>query len=61
MVVNTPSGSSARSDGAEIRRASVSHGVACVTTISAGFAAAKGIADTRERGWRVQSLQEMHS
>ncbi|HEV7957901.1 MAG TPA: ATP-grasp domain-containing protein, partial [Acidimicrobiales bacterium] len=60
MVVNTPSGSSARSDGAEIRRASVSHGVACVTTISAGFAAAKGIADTREHGWRVQSLQEMH-
>jgi carbamoyl-phosphate synthase large subunit len=61
MVVNTPSGSSARSDGAEIRRASVSHGVACVTTISAGFAAAKGIADTRERGWRVRSLQEIHS
>ncbi len=61
MVVNTPSGSSARSDGAEIRRACVSHGVACVTTMSAGFAASKGIADTRERGWRVQSLQEMHS
>ncbi len=60
MVVNTPSGSSARSDGAEIRRACVSHGVACVTTMSAGFAAAKGIADTREHGWRVRSLQEMH-
>jgi carbamoyl-phosphate synthase large subunit len=60
MVVNTPSGSSARSDGAEIRRACVAHGVACVTTMSAGFAAAKGIADTREHGWRVRSLQEMH-
>jgi carbamoyl-phosphate synthase large subunit len=60
MVVNTPSGSSARSDGAEIRRASVSHGVACLTTMSAGFAAAKGIADTREHGWRVRSLQAMH-
>jgi carbamoyl-phosphate synthase large subunit len=61
MVVNTPSGSSARTDGAEIRRACVSHGVSCVTTMSAGFAAAKGIADTREHGWRVRSLQEMHT
>ncbi len=60
MVVNTPSGSSARSDGAEIRRACVAHGVACLTTMSAGFAAAKGIADTREHGWRVRSLQEIH-
>jgi carbamoyl-phosphate synthase large subunit len=60
MVVNTPSGSSARSDGAEIRAACVAHGVACVTTLSAGFAAAKGIADTREHGWRVRSLQELH-
>jgi carbamoyl-phosphate synthase large subunit len=60
MVVNTPSGSSARSDGAEIRRACVAHAVACVTTLSAGFAAAKGIADTREKGWRVQSLQSLH-
>ena len=53
MVVNTPSGSSAHSDGAEIRTACVGHGVACVTTLSAGFAAAKGIADTRAQGWRV--------
>ncbi|MGP8008893.1 MAG: ATP-grasp domain-containing protein, partial [Acidimicrobiales bacterium] len=61
MVVNTPSGSSAHSDGAEIRTACVGHGVACVTTLSAGFAAAKGIADTRAKGWRVRTLQEMHA
>ncbi|HVB52466.1 MAG TPA: carbamoyl-phosphate synthase large subunit [Acidimicrobiales bacterium] len=61
MVVNTPSGSSARSDGAEIRKACVGYGVACVTTLSAGLAAAKGIADTREKGWRVRTLQELHS
>ena len=60
MVVNTPSGSSARSDGAEIRKACVTHAVACLTTMSAGFAAAKGIADTREKGWRVRSLQSLH-
>jgi hypothetical protein len=28
--------------------------------MSAGFAAAKGIADTRAQGWRVKSLQELH-
>jgi carbamoyl-phosphate synthase large subunit len=61
MVVNTPSGSSARSDGAEIRGACVGHGVACVTTLSAGFAAAKGIEDTRAKGWRVRTLQELHA
>ena len=61
MVINTPSGSSARSDGAEIRAACVAHGVACVTTLNAGFAAAKGIADTRAHGWRVHSLQELHA
>ena len=60
LVVNTPSGSSARSDGAAIRGACVGHGVACVTTLSAGFAAAKGIADTRAKGWRVRTLQELH-
>ena len=61
MVVNTPSGSSARSDGARDPPRLRGHGVACVTTLSAGFAAAKGIADTREHGWRVRSLQELHS
>jgi carbamoyl-phosphate synthase large subunit len=60
LVVNTPSGSGARADGALIRGACVVHAVSCLTTISAGFAAAKGIADTRSRGWRVTSLQELH-
>ncbi len=60
LVVNTPSGSEARADGAEIRAACIVHGVPCLTTISAGLAAAIGIADTRSRGWRVHSLQELH-
>ena len=29
--------------------------------IAAGLAAARGIADTRSQGWRVTSLQELHS
>lgn len=60
MVINTPSGRSARADGAAIRMACTVHKVACMTTLSAAQAAAVGIADTRERGWRVASLQELH-
>jgi carbamoyl-phosphate synthase large subunit len=60
LVVNTPSGSGARADGIQIRTACVALSVPCLTTMSAGFAAAKGIADTRARGWRVKSLQELH-
>jgi carbamoyl-phosphate synthase large subunit len=60
LVVNTPSGGGARADGAQIRIACVALSVPCLTTLSAGFAAAKGIADTRAQGWRVRSLQELH-
>lgn len=61
LVVNTPSGGNARQDGAQIREACVVHKVPCLTTLSAAFAAAKGIADTRSQGWRVHSLQELHA
>ena len=61
LVVNTPSGSGAREDGALIRSACVVHAVPCLTTLAAGLAAAKGIADTRAHGWRVRSLQELHA
>ena len=61
LVVNTPSGSGARADGALIRAACIVHAVPCLTTLAAGLAAAKGIADTRAHGWRVRSLQELHA
>jgi carbamoyl-phosphate synthase large subunit len=60
MVINTPSGRSARADGAAIRMACTVNKVACMTTLSAAQAAVVGIGDTRERGWRVASLQELH-
>ena len=60
LVVNTPSGGGAHVDGAQIRGACVAHAVPCVTTLAAGFAAAKGIEDSRQQGWRVHSLQELH-
>ncbi len=61
LVINTPSGRGARADGQHIRSACTVQNVACLTTLSAGLAAARGIADTAEHGWRVASLQELHA
>ncbi len=62
LVVNTPTGSGARTDGWEIRRAAVARGIPCITTISGGAAAARAIAAARQRGAaEVLSLQEIHA
>lgn len=61
IVVNTPSGRGARADGAQIRSACMTHNVPCLTTLSAGMAAARGIRESAQQGWQVQSLQELHS
>ena len=47
LVINTPTGSGARSDGWEIRRAAVSRGIPCITTLSGGQAAARAIRAAR--------------
>ncbi len=60
LVVNTPTGSGARSDGWEIRRAAVAHGIPCLTTLSGGLAAARAIAAGRHGAPQVLSLQELN-
>jgi carbamoyl-phosphate synthase large subunit len=60
LVINTPTGTAARSDGYEIRRAAVARGIPCITTISGGMAATRAIAAARGGGWGVVSLQEIH-
>ncbi|HEX7525708.1 MAG TPA: ATP-grasp domain-containing protein, partial [Gaiellaceae bacterium] len=60
LVINTPRGRGPRADGAHIRRASLHHGVACITTVAAGLAAAQGIAALLERTPDARSLQEYH-
>ncbi|MGZ6644844.1 MAG: carbamoyl-phosphate synthase large subunit, partial [Solirubrobacteraceae bacterium] len=60
LVVNTPTGSGARTDGWEIRRAAVARGVPCLTTLSGGLAAARAIAAARQGEPAVVSLQEVH-
>jgi carbamoyl-phosphate synthase large subunit len=60
LVINTPTGSGARSDGYEIRRAAVARGIPCITTISGGYAAARAIAKARSEGQPVVALQDIH-
>jgi carbamoyl-phosphate synthase large subunit len=61
LVVNTPTGSGARSDGWQIRRAAVTRSIPCLTTLSGGLAAARAIAAGRQGGAEVLSLQEIHA
>jgi carbamoyl-phosphate synthase large subunit len=61
LVVNTPTGSGARTDGWEIRRAAVARGIPALTTLSAGLSAARAIAAARQGDIGVVSLQELHA
>jgi carbamoyl-phosphate synthase large subunit len=61
LVVNTPTGVGARTDGYEIRRAAVRHGIPCLTTLAAGISAARAIASAHRNGAPdVLCLQELH-
>ncbi|PII81601.1 carbamoyl phosphate synthase large subunit [Leucobacter sp. OLJS4] len=57
MIINTPSGSSARADGYEIRAAAVAADKPIFTTISE-LSAAVGAISAQQRGFDVKSLQE---
>ena len=61
LVINTPTGSGARSDGYEIRSAAVRHGIPCITTLTGASAAARAISAKRTGGVaEVRALQELH-
>jgi len=60
LVINTPVGTGARSDGYEIRSAAVTRGIPCITTMAGGMAAARAIAAGRRGEPKVISLQEIH-
>jgi len=61
LVINTPVGTGARTDGYEIRSAAVARGIPCITTLSGGIAAARAIAAARQGDPQVLSLQEIHA
>ena len=61
LVINTPTGSGARADGWEIRRAAVARGIPCITTMSGASAAQRAIRARRTGEPEVISLQELHA
>ena len=60
LVINTPTGSGARADGYEIRRAAIARGVPCITTMTGATAAQRAIGALRREPPEVRSLQEVH-
>jgi carbamoyl-phosphate synthase large subunit len=60
LVINTPTGTRARSDGYEIRSAAIKRGIPCITTMSGGLAAARAIISAQRGQPEVVSLQELH-
>jgi carbamoyl-phosphate synthase large subunit len=60
LVINTPTGSGARSDGYEIRTAAVRQGIPCLTTMTGASAATRAIFAARGDGPGPRSLQELH-
>jgi carbamoyl-phosphate synthase large subunit len=61
LVINTPTGSGARTDGWQIRRAAVTRGIPCLTTLAAGVSASRAISSARRGGPPpVLCLQELH-
>ncbi len=60
LVINTPTGSGARTDGYEIRSAAIRQGIPGVTTLTGASAAVRAIAAKAEQGEEVLSLQELH-
>ena len=60
LVINTPTGSGARTDGYEIRTESVRHGIPCVTTMTGASAASRAIFASAREVAPVRSLQELH-
>jgi carbamoyl-phosphate synthase large subunit len=60
IVINTPTGSGARADGYEIRRAAIQRGIPVVTTMTGASAAQRAIRALRGDGLEPRSLQELH-
>ena len=58
MIINTPSGGDARSDGYELRASATSVGTPVITTVAEFTAAVQAIEALRAYPWSVASLQE---
>jgi carbamoyl-phosphate synthase large subunit len=61
FIVNTPLGRGARSDGYEIRRTAIEHGVPCITTMAGASAAVSAIEASRRPRVIIHCLQDLHA
>ncbi|GAP15755.1 carbamoyl-phosphate synthase, large subunit [Longilinea arvoryzae] len=61
MVINTPLGPNARTDGAEIRAAAIAMNIPLLTTLSAATAATGAIVALRQKTLRYRSMQSLFS
>ena len=61
MVINTPTGGGARTDGYEIRSAAVRRRIPCITTMTGASAAARAIFASGGEVPDPVSLQELHA
>ncbi|MEP6477148.1 MAG: carbamoyl phosphate synthase large subunit, partial [Actinomycetota bacterium] len=61
LIVNTPFGRGARSDGYFIRTAAAAAGVPCITTLPGVFAAVRGIEALRGGTTEPRTIQEYHA
>ena len=58
LVINTPAGRGARTDGYEIRAAAIAHRIPCITTLAGASAAVQAIAQARPID--AAALQDIH-
>ncbi len=61
LIINTPSGKSAREDEVKIRSTASSARIPIMTTLRAAAASLEGIRALREHGLSVKTLQEFHA
>ena len=61
LIINTPFGRGARTDGYYIRTAAAAAGVPCITTIPGLLAAVRGIEALRSGASEPRSIQEYHA
>jgi carbamoyl-phosphate synthase large subunit len=58
LVINTPAGRGARTDGYEIRAAAIAHRIPCITTLAGASAAVQAISQARQM--EPPALQDIH-
>jgi carbamoyl-phosphate synthase large subunit len=61
LIINTPSGKSAREDEVKIRSTATGSRIPIITTLRGARASVEGIRAMRDHGLRVKTLQEYHA